>query len=469
MKDTSLTASRGLATLTPSITVVNTHGTRKYRAYTCYRTASGDWRQITGSAPVPDIPEEENPAVHEMARSMAVAAMEKNMRRKLATGKTGTPRTHKLSEAIELFWKDKTKRNVRGNTRYTYEKQLAAVGKRLPDKSISAYSTAELQAVVDAIPEAAKVLKSIYYQAVREGWIRAADDPTRYLRIPAEPKVRKAQAKHTEDWISNAPGLLLWLAEPDITDPMTGETKPNRFHRFYALCLMEMGMGLRREEVLGLQWKDVDFDHRRVSVAERVIIEEKGRAIVKTSGGKTESAARLLPLSGRIADVLHAKRDAERGQPDDWVFRTGKGTHFKPAYLTSIWQELLLAYHNWAIRDDITRSKRTGKPRQWPDEKEMTKKQWSGAWYGPWKWRQHDNRHVAESIMEMYSVDWAVRKDILGHKKEADVTARYTHTTEQKRREAIELIDSELTPKEPEENYLTAEELQTIKEEPDYD
>lgn len=467
MKDTSLTASRGFATLTPSITVVNTHGTKKYRAYVCYRTAAGEWRQVTGSAPVPDVPEEENPAVHELAKSMAVAAMEKNMRGKLATGKTGTPRTHRLSEAIELFWKDKTKRNVRGNTRYTYEKQLAAVGKRLPDKSISAYSTEELQAVVDAIPEAAKVLKSIYYQAVREGWIRAADDPTRYLRIPAAPKVRKAQAKHTEDWISNAPDLLLWLAKPEVTDPTTGEKEQNRFHRFYALYLMEIGMGLRREEVLGLQWRDVDFDHLRVNVAERAIIELRGKATVKT-GGKTESAARLLPLSRRIADTLRAKRDAEQGKPDDWVFRTSKGTFFKPSYLTAIWQELLLAYHNWAVRDDTARSRKTGKPRQWPDEKEMTKEQWSAMGYGPWKWRQHDNRHLAESIMEMYSVDWAVRKDILGHKKEADVTARYTHTTEQKRREAIELIDSELTPREPEESYLTAEQLQAIEEEPDY-
>ncbi|WP_163201095.1 tyrosine-type recombinase/integrase [Bifidobacterium avesanii] len=467
MKDISLTASRGFATLTPSITVVNSHGTRKYRAYTCYRTASGDWRQVTGSAPMPDVPEEENPAVHELAKSMAVDAMKKNMRRKLATGKTGTPRTHRLSDAIALFWEDKEKRNINGNTRYTYEQQIASVGKKLPDKSINAYSTAELQAVVDAIPESAKVLKGIYYLAVREGWIQATDDPTRYLRIPTAPKVRKAQTKHTEDWISNAPGLLLWLAKPDVTDPITGEPKPNRFHRFYALYLMEMGMGLRREEVLGLQWKDVDFDHKRVSVAERVIIELRGKATVKMSG-KTESAARLLPLSRRIADTLRAKRDAERGKPDDWVFRTGRGTYFKPSYLTSIWQELLLAYHNWAVQDDIARNQRTGKPRQWPDEKEMTKKQWSATGYGPWKWRQHDNRHLAESIMEMYSVDWAIRKDILGHKTESDVTARYTHTTEQKRREAIELIDSELTPKEPEESYLTAEQLQAIEEEPDY-
>ncbi|PLS24260.1 integrase [Bifidobacterium imperatoris] len=417
---------------------------------------------------MPDVPEEENPAVHELAKSMAVDAMKKNLRRKLATGKTGTPRTHRLSDAIALFWEDKKKRNINDNTRYTYEQQIASVGKKLPDKSIGSYSTAELQAVVDAIPESAKVLKGIYYLAVREGWIQATDDPTRYLHIPTAPKVRKAQTKHTEDWISNAPGLLLWLAEPTVTDPITGEKQTNRFHRFYALYLMEMGMGLRREEVLGLQWRDIDFDHRRVSVAERTIIEVKGKAIIKTSGGKTESASRLLPMSSTIADVLKAKRDNERGKPTDWVFHTGRGTHFKPSYLTSIWQELLLAYHNWAVRDDTARSKKTGKPRQWPNEKEMTKKQWSGAWYGPWRWRQHDNRHVAESIMEMHSVDWAVRKDILGHKKEADVTARYTHTTEKKRREAIELIDSELAPKEPEESYLTAGQLQAIEEEPDY-
>ena len=66
--------------------------------------------------------------------------------------------------------------------------------------------------------------------------------------------------------------------------------------------------GLRRGEVLGLRWEDVDLGARMVTIGRaRVLVE--GRAIVKAP--KSENSWRTLPLDDVLARVLQALQDRQ--------------------------------------------------------------------------------------------------------------------------------------------------------------
>ncbi|WP_307044508.1 tyrosine-type recombinase/integrase [Streptomyces achromogenes] len=39
-----------------------------------------------------------------------------------------------------------------------------------------------------------------------------------------------------------------------------------RAHRLYAACVLVLVLGLRRSEVLGLRWQDIDFEAGRFTV-----------------------------------------------------------------------------------------------------------------------------------------------------------------------------------------------------------
>lgn len=43
-----------------------------------------------------------------------------------------------------------------------------------------------------------------------------------------------------------------------------------RTHRLYAACVLVLVLGLRRSEVLGLRWQDVDFDQRQFTPLKQV-------------------------------------------------------------------------------------------------------------------------------------------------------------------------------------------------------
>ena len=86
--------------------------------------------------------------------------------------------------------------------------------------------------------------------AVRWGWI--PDNPVRREMIDAPPVIR-----HEADFLS-----------PD--EAATYLQAASRFHLFPAI-LLALGAGLRRSEVIGLRWMDVDLEALLIQVRQRVV------------------------------------------------------------------------------------------------------------------------------------------------------------------------------------------------------
>lgn len=66
--------------------------------------------------------------------------------------------------------------------------------------------------------------------------------------------------------------------------------------------LLAVWLGLRRSEILGLRWKDVDFDNGYISIKEALVPDENNQLQVK--GTKTVKSRRTLPCPPYILNLI---------------------------------------------------------------------------------------------------------------------------------------------------------------------
>lgn len=78
--------------------------------------------------------------------------------------------------------------------------------------------------------------------------------------------------------------------------------------KWFPAFLLEWSTGLRRGELLGLKWSDVDFAAGRVSVSRSLVRTEGGLILAET---KTKAGRRSIPVPGRVMDALKAHRAAQ--------------------------------------------------------------------------------------------------------------------------------------------------------------
>jgi len=77
--------------------------------------------------------------------------------------------------------------------------------------------------------------------------------------------------------------------------------------------------GLRRGEALALQWKDIDFEHKTISV-NKITEYVNNRARIKY-GAKTSSSIRSVILLDRLAETIQRYQ----GGPNDYIFQGEHG------------------------------------------------------------------------------------------------------------------------------------------------
>jgi integrase len=101
------------------------------------------------------------------------------------------------------------------------------------------------------------------------------------------------------------------------------EAAPPRFRTLLATAILS---GLRQGELLGLHWRDVDFDNELIHV--RTALDRKRR----DAPPKTERAVRDVILMPALAEALQQhKKETRFNQPHDYVFTTRTGTpHHAP-------------------------------------------------------------------------------------------------------------------------------------------
>ena len=82
-------------------------------------------------------------------------------------------------------------------------------------------------------------------------------------------------------------------------------------HRLYAAFLLAATTGMRRGELLGLRWCDLDLPNRRLSIVQTLIAP---RYQMQLSTPKTDSGTRAIALDAGTAAALEHHRDAPAGR-----------------------------------------------------------------------------------------------------------------------------------------------------------
>lgn len=213
-------------------------------------------------------------------------------------------------------------------------------------------------------------------------------------------KVKTARVERLADaWNKEEVSCFLAVAKDDVLYPV-----------FYLM----LALGLRRGEVLGLSWQDVDFDEGAVRIRQALTMPGDSDTPIITAV-KTPKSRRTLYSSRDVLSVLSTRRDSQKADQaflgNAWtdsglVFTTKLGTDLHPRNLTRSFKRL--------IKDAA------------PDLKEI---------------RVHDLRHTYASLALQRGIPIEMVSERLGHSSPGFTLNTYRHLCEAERREAAVSLD----------------------------
>ena len=115
-------------------------------------------------------------------------------------------------------------------------------------------------------------------------------------------------------------------------------------HRLFPAFWLLAATGMRRSELLGLRWDDVDFKKARVSVNRGLVAVAYE---LHESRGKTANSRRAIDLDPTTIKVLKAWRDWHRAEQDaagvesvGWVFTTPDGEPIHPHSISQTFERI---------------------------------------------------------------------------------------------------------------------------------
>ncbi|MEX2541790.1 MAG: tyrosine-type recombinase/integrase [Trueperaceae bacterium] len=228
-------------------------------------------------------------------------------------------------------------------------------------------------------------LKTALKQAVV--WQILTSNPAEHVRAPALSRVE----------------MKAWTA--DETRRFLDAAK---CHKLYPLFYLALATGMRRGELLGLHWKEVDLEEGWLRVS---------RSLVKVRGGvqlgepKTRASRRTLLLSADTVRVLRdhqLDQEIKLGKLATMVFASSEETHLWPRNVQRRFDALI-------ERASVS------------------------------KIRLHDLRHTAASLLIRHGVPVKVVAERLGHADPSITLRTYAHMYEEQRRAGAVSLEEVLT------------------------
>jgi len=192
-----------------------------------------------------------------------------------------------------------------------------------------------------------------------------------------------------------------------LTVPQARATlKAAAAHRLAALYVLALYLGLRRGEMLGLRWQDVDLDEAKLEVVQTL---QRVGGSLRLVPPKTEDSARTVPLPPPCVAALreHKKRQ--------FTERTDTGP-------------------DWADRGLIFPSRRGT-----PMEPDNLRRSWSAirAAAGLGATRFHDLRHTCVTLLLDLGTPPHVVREIVGHSDIEVTMTIYAHVSLDEKRKAL--------------------------------
>lgn len=179
--------------------------------------------------------------------------------------------------------------------------------------------------------------------------------------------------------------------------------------------LLAVTMGLRRGEICGLSWGDIDFERR---VAD---IRHSYDYLGNLKATKTKAGTRVLPLSDKTVQVLKDHKEAQ----------------FKRYARTNQWRKPEEGYIEQSDDSPVitdqggTRILPTSLSRWWTEDRGK---------YGLDGWCLHEFRHTYLSLLAINGVHPKVMQELAGHYSSQISMDIYTHVNMDSKREAVAAV-----------------------------
>ncbi|WP_448002542.1 tyrosine-type recombinase/integrase [Agromyces bauzanensis] len=171
--------------------------------------------------------------------------------------------------------------------------------------------------------------------AVVQGSLRSAAEENLIDHNPASGiKLPRVEKKEFEAWEPEQVGHFLDVAAG---------------HRLAPLFELAMFTGMRRGELVGLRWADVDLTRRQLSVRNNRV--QAGKVVVENAP-KTKAGRRTIDLDDRSIGALISWKLAQQAEADAWsdaytpsgyVFTYEDGRPLLPQYASRLFEKLRIA------------------------------------------------------------------------------------------------------------------------------
>lgn len=213
--------------------------------------------------------------------------------------------------------------------------------------------------------------------------------------------------------------FMPWSTEQ--TNQFLSAIKAKRLFPFY---MVAWGAGLRRAEILGLRWEDIDLKNGTLTVR-RVVVRVKGS--IKFQEPKTKKSRRTVPLPDAVTKALRVWKTKQAQEKMKW-----KAAHshlasedipeYNPlnqVFCNEIGEVLQPDFISHRFKQDV---REAGLP----------------------EIRFHDLRHGHATMLLELGEDLKVISDRLGHSTITLTADTYSHVREQLQREASRKLDKAL-------------------------
>jgi integrase len=307
------------------------------------------------------------------------------------------------SENISDFlteWLELTSRHLSPNTEYVYQRYLKLLAPFLPNIHPNEIKKKQAEMIINDLlkrykPSTVAVCRRLLATAFNKGieWETVEVNPFKGLRI-------KRTSMDYTIWSVNDVERFLSASEYECA-----------YHRgnwsYHVAFVIAIHTGMRKSEILGLRWENVDLTRKIIRVKESIHeLPNKGKYV---SGTKTRSSNRNVVITNIVADELrrHRKRGVDIvAPPNDYIITTING--IKPIHPRNLTKAMVKIIEAEKL------------PRL----------------------RFHDLRHTHASLLLANGVNPKIIQERLGHSK-IDVTLNtYSHLLPTMQADAADLLDS---------------------------
>lgn len=325
------------------------------------------------------------------------------LRLQLKKGIDLSARNDKFSD-WSAAWLSEKKANVSAVYYIGLAGKVSVLDNALGEYPISKILPADIQALINQYaefnpntkrPTAKKTLRDLKGVAVQIFRLaienRVMDyNPAQYVRIPtkAPEEKRRALTSEEQQWIVDTP------------------------HRAQRMAMIMMYAGLRRGEVIPLQWKDIDLENGTISVTKSVEMIH-GKAHQK-DGGKTGNSQRVIDIPNRLITFLRGER--EGAGPLELVCPAANGGMMSETAFRRMWESYLTDL-NFKYGNRIDNAGNVAKSKCNPNGIPRTIPPITAHWL----------RHTFATMLYLSGVDVLTARDQLGHSDIKTTLDIYTH------------------------------------------